>query len=61
MNDRDIEDTRQAPEYDEVVTCIFCGEDFDESVCYEAKDKFMCECCLDDILADLERKAMKRQ
>ena len=52
MNDRDIEDTRQPEEYDEVETCIFCGDDFPLGACLEYKEKNICPCCLEDIVSE---------
>jgi len=47
--DRDIEDTRQAPEYDDIDTCIICGDDFPVDTCAEINGKYICDCCIEDI------------
>ena len=49
MNDRDIEDTRQPEEYDEVETCVICGDDFPIDTCIEVREKLICACCVDEI------------
>jgi len=55
MNDRDIEDTRQPPEYDaEVVMCVVCKDDFPEEVMvaiqgYRKEVFGFCQCCVEKI------------
>ena len=45
-----IEYARQAPEAPpEVETCVICNEDFPLDVCIVVREKFICECCVDDI------------
>ena len=52
--DRDIEDTRQAPDYHEWITCIVCKDDFpiDEVVAvqgYKNQVFGFCPCCVEKI------------
>ncbi len=53
MNDRDIEDTRMPPEYDEADTCVICNEDFPLDVCIVVREKCICEYCIDEITNQL--------
>ena len=54
MSDRDLEDTRQPPDYHEWITCTICQDDFliDEVVTvkgYRNQVFDFCQCCVEKI------------
>jgi len=48
----DIEDTRTAPEPLEGVMCVICEYDFPLDTCTPVKDKYICQPCFDEIVAE---------